>query len=212
MERSVGLAESACYTQPIDHRDWFSKKVMGMFYLWPVLLLVGNIVSWFLTLFTLPGNWLMVLLAVLYAWLMPQDAAPRLSWWVVGLIAALAVLGEAVEFLTGAAATAKQGGSRKGVVFGVIGAFAGSLIGVAVGVPIPVIGPVIGGLGFAALGAFAGAWLGEAGTEKTREERIAIGKSAFKGRLLGTAGKLLVGAVMVVILAVDSFVDLPDTP
>ena len=78
--------------------------------------------------------------------------------------------------------------------------------------PIPVIGPLIGAIGGGAVGAFAGAYQGEAGTDRTPEERLAIGKGAMIGRLLGTAGKLIIGIVMLVLVTLDSFLDFAQTP
>jgi hypothetical protein len=60
---------------------------------------------------------------------------------------------------------------------------------------------VIGG----ALGAFAGAYLGEAWTGRSEEERRAAGRGAFSGRLWGTVGKLAIGAIMLAIVAWDAF-------
>ena len=94
----------------------------------------------------------------------------------------------------------------------VVGAFVGSLTGAAVLSPLPLIGPVIGALGGGAAGAFAGAYYGEEGTGRTQSERIAIGKGAMIGRLLGTAGKLIIGIVMLVIITLDSFYDFAESP
>lgn len=181
-------------------------------YLWASLLLVANLAAWVGNVVTLPGNWIMLLLVALYAWFLPPEMVPRISWWVVGTALLLAIVGEVVEFVAGAAGAAKQGGSRRGVVFAIIGAFAGSLLGATISIPIFILGPIIGALGGGALGAFAGAWLGELGTERTPEERIAIGRGAMMGRLLGTVGKLGVGAIILVVVTVDSFFDLKSLP
>lgn len=182
-----------------------------MVYVWAALLCLGNGLAWVSTIFTLPGNWLIVGFAALYAYLLPPELEPRVSWMVVGIALALAVLGEIVEFVAGAAGAAKQGGSRKGVVLAVIGAFIGSVAGAALLAPIPIIGPVIGALGGGAAGAFAGAYQGEAETGRTEAERIAIGKGAMIGRLLGTAGKLIIGIVMLVLITLDSLFDFAQT-
>lgn len=183
-----------------------------MVYLWATLLFLANAVAWFSTALTLPGNWLMVGFAALYAFLLPADVEPRLSWLVVGVLLGLAVLGEIVEFAAGAAGAAQQGGSRRGMVLSVAGAFVGSLGGAALASPIPVIGPLVGALVGGAVGAFAGAYQGEAGSLRPHSERIAIGKGALIGRLLGTAGKLIIGGIMLVLVTLDSFFDLAPTP
>lgn len=183
-----------------------------MVYVWAVLLLLGNGLAWASTAFALPGNWLMVVFAALYAFVLPAEMHPRVSWTVVAVTLGLAILGEALEFIAGAAGAAKHGGSRRGVVLAVGGAFVGSLVGAALASPIPIIGPLIGAVGGGALGGFAGAYLGESGTNRPHAERIAIGKGAMIGRLLGTAGKLLIGVLMLVLVTLDSFLDLTQTP
>jgi hypothetical protein len=57
-----------------------------------------------------------------------------------------------------------------------------------------------------AVGAFAGAYLGEAWKGRPEEARLAAGRGAFAGRIWGTVGKLAVGAIMVAIVAWDAFV------
>lgn len=183
-----------------------------MVHVWAIGLLLANGLAWVSTAFTLPGNWLIVGFTALYAYFLPQELEPRVGWTVVGITFALAALGELIEFIAGAAGAAKQGGSRRGVVLAIVGAFVGSLSGAAVLSPIPLIGPVIGALGGAAVGAFAGAYYGEEGMGRTQAERIAIGKGAMIGRLLGTAGKLLIGIVMLVIVTLDSLYDFAESP
>ena len=57
-----------------------------------------------------------------------------------------------------------------------------------------------------AAGAFVGAYAGEAWKGRGEEQRIAVSKAAFVGRLLGTVGKLGVGAIMAVIAAADALI------
>jgi uncharacterized protein len=176
-----------------------------MVYLWATLLLLANLVAWISTLFLLPGNWVIVLLSALYAWLLHDGPGPHLSWTVVGVVFGLAVLGEIVEFAAGAAGAAKRGGSRRGMLLAVVGTLAGSLIGAGLGVPIPVIGSVIGALVGGTLGAFLGAYLGETWVGRSHADRMHISRAAMIGRLLGTTGKLVIGILMVVIVALDAF-------
>jgi uncharacterized protein YqgC (DUF456 family) len=179
-----------------------------MVYLWATLLLIANLAAWVSTVFTLPGNWLMLLFGAAYAYLLPLEMHPRVSWIVVAVALGLAIVGEVVEFLAGAAGAARKGASRRGVVLSIVGAVLGSLVGAVLAMPVPIIGPLIGALGGGAVGAFAGAYLGESGTTRTHAERFAIGKGALVGRLLGTAGKLAIGAMMLVVITLDSFFDL----
>lgn len=183
-----------------------------MVYVAASLLLISNLVAWASTLITLPGNWILLAFTILYAYFLPAEYYPRVSWTVVIVVAVLALLGELIEFLAGAAGAAKQGGSKLGIFLSLVGAFLGSLGGAISFSFIPVLGTMIGAVLGGALGAFGGAWLGEHNSQKTREERFEIGKGAFIGRILGTVGKLAMGVIMLVVVTIDSFVDMRDHP
>lgn len=176
------------------------------YYFWALLLMAGNLGALAGTMFALPGNWVIVLLTALFAWLVRGPGGLGIGWWGVGALLALAIAGEVVEFVAGAAGAAKSGGSRRGMLLALAASFAGSIVGVAIGSPIPVAGPLLGAVGGGAVGAFAGAYLGEAWKGRHVDQRIAVSKAAFVGRLLGAAGKLTVGAVMVVVAAADALI------
>ena len=186
--------------------------VIGMVYVAASLLLVANMIAWLSTFVTLPGNWIVLFFAVLYAYFLPADYDPRVSWTVVVLIAVLAIAGELIEFLAGAAGAAKHGGSRWGIGFSLVGAFVGSILGAITLSVVPVIGTMVGALLGGALGAFGGAWLGEQHTDKTDQQRWEISKGAFFGRIFGTVGKLAWGSLMVALVTIDSFFDLSPRP
>lgn len=175
-----------------------------IYYCWAVLLILACCGAWCMTLFTLPGNWVMLMLVVLFAWFYHSPDTHGISWWVVGVVAGLAAVGELVEFAAGAAGAAKEGGSRRGMILSVVGAAVGSILGAIVGVPIPVVGPIIAALGGAAAGAFCGAYVGESWKGKLHTETMAVSKAALVGRVLGTVGKLAIGAVMVVVISFDA--------
>ncbi|NNJ26777.1 DUF456 domain-containing protein [Alienimonas chondri] len=161
---------------------------------------------WVATLFTLPGNWAILAIAAAWAYLMPKgEYGLGFAWGTVAVLGALVALGELVEFAAGAAGAKKEGGSRRGMALSILGAMIGSMTGAAVGVPVPLVGPLIGAVGGGAAGAFVGAYLGETWKGKGSSEAIQVSKGALIGRLLGTGGKLACGAVMVVILAVMTF-------
>ena len=96
--------------------------------------------------------------------------------------------------------------SDLGMLLAIVGTVVGSILGAIVGVPIPIVGPIIAAVGGGALGAFVGAYAGETWKGKTSAESIAVGKAALIGRLLGTMGKLIIGAMMVVVTALALFV------
>jgi uncharacterized protein YqgC (DUF456 family) len=176
------------------------------YYFWAVLLIAGNLGALAGTMFNLPGNWLIVGLTALFAWLVSGPSGLGIGWWGVGVLLALAIVGEIVEFAAGAAGAAKCGGSRRGMVLALAGSLVGSLVGVFLGSPVPIVGTLIGAVGGGALGAFVGAYLGEAWKGRGGDHRLAVSKAAFIGRLLGTAGKLIVGAMMVAIAAADALI------
>jgi len=177
-----------------------------VYYSLAVLLLLLNLVSWVANLFTLPGNWVIVLLTTLFAVFAPKDAENDIGWLGVGAVIVLAIVGEVVEMVAGAAGAAKQGASRRAMFLAVIGAMIGSLVGAMLLTFIPVIGTIIGAVAGAAFGSFGGAYLGEMWKGSDQKERLDIGVAAMLGRMLGTTGKLLVGAIMVAVATIDSFI------
>jgi len=178
-----------------------------VYVVWAVLLILINLAAWFATLFSLPGNWVMLISTGLFAFCYPAGGIGErgISWTLVAVLAGLAVLGEVIEFSAGAAGAAKLGCSRRGMVLAVLGTVVGSIIGVMIGVPVPLVGSILGALGGGALGAFLGAYLGEIWKGRTSDEGLAVGKAALLGRLLGTAAKLIVGAIMVVLSTTAAF-------
>jgi hypothetical protein len=175
------------------------------YYFWAALLFLGNVVGWSSNLIGLPGNWGVVLCSALFAWFYPAaDGPPGLRWLVVGLALLLAIFGEVIEFLASAAGAAKQGASRRSVAMSVAGAVVGGCAGLVVGLPIPLIGSAVAAVVGGALGAFAGAYLGEEWKGRDAGHRFRVARGAFTGRLWGTTGKLAVGAIMVVVITLDS--------
>lgn len=173
------------------------------YYAWSVMLLVAASIAWSTNFVTLPGNWFIVGLAALFVSAMETgEAAQGLNWQAVVLLGLLAAGGEALEFLAGAAGAAKKGGSRRAVALAIVGTIAGSVTGAVMGLPVPIIGPLLGALAGGAGGAFAGAYLGEMWKHGAADQSVNVGVGAAVGRLFGTLGKLLVGIVMLVVLAV----------
>lgn len=166
--------------------------------LFALLLIIVLLVFWLLTLFNLPGNWLMVIAAAVYAYCIPADSWASIGGRTVIVLLVLATLGEILELLAGAAGTAQAGGSRRGVVFALIGSILGGIFGALIGLPIPLFGSLFAALLFAAIGAMLGAMLGEISAGRSFIASWRIGKAAFQGRLAGTLAKMLIGALMVV--------------
>lgn len=183
-------------------RAWREKN--SLYYVWVLLLTLANGTAWVTNSLTVPGNWLIVAFSAIFAFAVPAEAGRGIGWFGVGVLAGLALLGEVVEFAAGAAGAGKLGGSRRGMILAIMGTMIGSIGGAFVSLPVPLIGPIVGALVGGAAGAFAGAWAGEIWKGRGWQEGFEIGKGALVGRLLGTAGKLVIGALMVVIAAVDA--------
>lgn len=163
---------------------------------WPALLIVCLGLFWVMTLIGLPGNWLMLFSVIGYAYFYNLHPRAMMGWVAVVAIASLILLAEIVELVAGAAGMAK-GGSRRGAILAVIGSLVGSFMGASFGSVVPILGTVIGILLGASVGAMVGAILGESTLGKSSEQQWEIGKAAFWGRLWGSIGKIVVGAIVV---------------
>lgn len=171
--------------------------------IWIVLavaaLVLSTVGGWLLTLFSLPGNWIIVGAAALFTALVGPDSMASLSWTTVIALTALASLGEIVETAASAVGVARHGASKRAALLAIVGSVIGSLIGAAVGLPIPVIGSVVGAILFAGIGALVGAVLGEEWKGTPGPKSWRIGQAAFWGRLMGTLGKVAIASVMLVV-------------
>jgi uncharacterized protein YqgC (DUF456 family) len=147
---------------------------------------------WALTLFGLPGTWLIVAAAAVYSWLMPDGTRWDVSWNLVAVLAAMALVAEIYETAAAARGTRKLGGSRRGALLAIIGSIVGALLGTGL---LPVVGTIIG----ACVGAGFGAVAGELHKGRDVDHAWRIGKAAFHGRLVGSLAKLLIATAMVVV-------------
>jgi hypothetical protein len=159
-------------------------------------------VGWMLTLLGMPGNWLMVASAALYATLFTPGAHGRMGWGLVLALAIMAALGDTIEWVAGALGVARRGGSRRGALLALLGSMVGGVVGLFVGLPIPLVGPIVAALLCAGLGALVGAVLGETWKGSGLRRTWQIGKAAFWGRLAGSLAKILIASVMVAVALV----------
>lgn len=140
-----------------------------------------------LTVFGLPGNWLMLILVAVWHFVLPIPSTLTLWYWLIVL--AIAVVGEVLEFFLQVKQARKYGSSNTGTVGGVIGAIAGAIL----------LAPFLFGIG-AFIGAMLGAWCGcfvfelLRGMDTKTAGRAALG--AMFGRFLGTVCKLGCGVVI----------------
>ena len=174
-----------------------------LYVLTAMLLLVLIFVFWVLNLVNLPGNWMMSVATLVYMPLIPEDRRLAVTWPVVVALLLLASWGELVEFAASAWGVAKAGGTRWGAGLALVGSIAGGIAGAFVGLPVPILGQILAALLFAGLGALVGAVVGERIAGRQFSESLQVGRAAFWGRLLGTFGKVCVGAVMGVLVLIS---------
>ncbi|MBI5441607.1 MAG: DUF456 domain-containing protein [Deltaproteobacteria bacterium] len=160
-------------------------------------LTVLNALFWLGILFGLPGTWLMVLVAVGV-----RVSQPELELFSAGVLwaaAGLAMLGEVVEFVLGAAWTRRVGGSRRAAGLSILGGLIGAVLGTAI--PVPLLGTLLG----ACAGAFAGSLAGDLLAGRSWLQGVRAGRAAAVGRFLGTVSKLVLGGALFVLLSVAAF-------
>jgi hypothetical protein len=168
-----------------------------MVYVYAVVLTLLNLVFWVGILFNLPGTWLMILVSALLEWWQPGQFMD--SWTVLFVAAGLAVLGEVLEFVLGAAGSRHAGGSKRAAALAILGGLVGGIVGTVL--PVPIVGTLIG----ACLGAFAGSLIGDLWAGRPLFPSFEAGWGAAVGRFWGTLSKLAIGAIIVAILAVAAF-------
>jgi uncharacterized protein YqgC (DUF456 family) len=104
----------------------------------------------FAVLVGLPGIFAMGLVALIVEWVAPE----LMSWWAIGGILGIAVLGEVIETLAGSLGAKAKGASNRAMFAAAVGGIAGAILGTFL-IPIPVVGTVLGsalGAGLAAVG------------------------------------------------------------
>ncbi len=167
-----------------------------------ILLSCVAIVAWISNLIGLPGNWAIVVSALL-CWGFGSDAE---RWHLTSMpliaIVLAAVLGEVLEFAAGALGARQLGGSARGVALSIVFSIIGAMVGLAVGTGIPVIGNLIASVLGGAIGACFGSVLGERSIGKGWEHSLQVGSIAFWGRILGTLGKVFCGTISAIIFVI----------
>lgn len=166
-----------------------------MIYLAAITILCGGLLGFVLTLLTLPGIWLPVIIALIFQWWHPE----MFNWWTIGAAVALGVLAEVLEFLASAAGAAGAGGSKRSAV----GAVVGTVVGAIVGSLIPLF-PIT-----TIIGAVAGAGLGAALIDRSRAERTwaqsgRVGAGAAAARGLALLIKACLGTLIALLLVVGA--------
>jgi uncharacterized protein YqgC (DUF456 family) len=167
-----------------------------MFYLWSTMLIILNAFWLALVPFALPGNWLIVITTVLFAWWRAEDKV--FSPYTLGAITVLALLGELVEFFGGVMGARKAGARFLGSLGAIIGAVIGAVIGTFV---FPILGTLLGSCAGAAIGVS----VFEVAGGRRVEDTVNLGLGAGLGRFFGTTAKIALGILIWLIVAVAAF-------
>ncbi len=142
---------------------------------------------------TLPGVWLMLLVAVGVKLWQPE----MLSWWTIGVGLGLALLGEVIEAVASAVGARKFGASAWGAGGSIVGAIVGAVLGTFV--PVPVVGTLVGAVVGAGLGALAAERLIK---KRSIQEAGKAAAGAAIGRVVATAIKVAIAAAVGLMLVV----------
>lgn len=158
---------------------------------WGIALTLVCILGVLMTMFRLPGTWLIVAVAAFYGWF---DGWVRLSVSLLLILLGIAVLAEILETVMSMLAVRRVGASRKAAIGGLLGGFAGMLI---FSIPVPLVGTVIGAL----LGCFLGAMIGEMLAQQnlnlaTKAGLVSAAGFAF-GAMLKTAAAIAMSGVVI---------------
>lgn len=160
-----------------------------------VLLIVLLVTGWLINILGLPGLWLMLLGHICYG--LVTGWGNYVGWESVITMFILCVMAEIVEFVAGAAGSAKAGGTKRGMIGAIVGGLVGGIVG-SILIPVPILGTIIGAVG----GSFAGATMIERMIDPDSDRAIAIGIGAAKGRFWGIIIKSGFGVVIGLIATV----------
>jgi uncharacterized protein YqgC (DUF456 family) len=140
----------------------------------------------------LPGMWLQLAALAAFGWLTKFHTV---GWTSIAVVAALALLGEVLEWTLGKRFARRYGGSGRAEWGAIVGGIAGAMVAI----PIPIIGSVIG----AFLGSFAGAALFELAGRSEWRASVRVGWGALLGRVAAAAAKsaLAVAAAVVALVS-----------
>ncbi|GBG55531.1 hypothetical protein SPFL3102_03271 [Sporomusaceae bacterium FL31] len=140
------------------------------------------------TLIGMPGNLLIFITAVAYAYF--GDFAHINVTMLLILLGAL-ICGEIVESVAGALGAKKEQASKRAIA----AAFFGSIIGGIIGTGIL---PVIGSIAGAICGGFSGSYLAEYTKSKDSMQASRVAHSVIKGQIIGLIVKFAIAITMVI--------------
>ncbi len=153
------------------------------------LFLLVLILSLGLHIFSLPANWLVLVLVAL--WKFTHPAMP-MSWLFFAGLAGLAAVAEALELVIQLKGAKKYGATGKGNLGGIIGAIAGAILGAPFGFG-------LGALPGALLGAYLGCLFFERMHGRPWDEARRAAMGAMWGKFFGMSVKFGFGVAMVML-------------
>lgn len=152
--------------------------------------LLTGLVGIALTAITLPGCWLIALVATGLAIWRPE----LVTWWAAGATLTLSLVAEGVELGASALGAARGGATRRGALGAVIGSLIGALAGAPIFFP-------IGSIAGAAAGAGIGTLMVERGLGgRTWRESAKAGSGAAIGRFIAVVLKTGIAASLAILL------------
>jgi len=142
-----------------------------------------------LHIFSLPANWLALVLVAIWKFTHPDMP---MSWLFFAGLAGLAAVAEGLEFFIQLKGAKKYGATGKGNLGGIIGAIAGAILGAPFGFG-------LGALPGALLGAYVGCLVFERFQDRPWDEARRAAMGAMWGKFFGMSVKFGFGVVMVML-------------
>lgn len=149
-------------------------------------LILVCLISVLLTVFRLPGTWIIVIAALVFGWLTGWERMP-LVW--VGVLAGIAAVGEIVELIASVITARRAGGTKQAAWGGLLGGFAGMIL---LSPPLPIIGTFLGAI----LGCFLGAAAAEMWMRNHLGHGAKVGYFAAMGFVIGAVTKIGLAVAM----------------
>jgi uncharacterized protein YqgC (DUF456 family) len=166
-------------------------------YILYALLILLSLAAVALNVISLPGNWLMLLCALLISWYSGWNA-PTLGILAFMLLVLLA--GELIETMGSLVGAKKFGASTLAAWAAIAGGLVGGILGTFL-IPIPLFGSVIGAI----TGAFLAAWSIELIKQKPFKAATWGALGAALGRVMGMGAKIACGLAVWFLLIVTAF-------
>jgi uncharacterized protein YqgC (DUF456 family) len=163
-----------------------------------LLLLVICLGAIGLNVLSLPGNWVMLVLAFMWSYF---HAWNRPVWWVLAAMLVILLVGEAIELLGSVVGARTFGASKWASAAAIAGTIVGAVLGTFIPTPIPGVGNLIG----AVAGAFLAAWITELILQRPLGHATKAAIGAALGRGVGLVTKIGCGLAVWLALAIAGF-------